>query len=217
MSEDPQGVTKYILDKYNLDRRRKGATEIPNTGRDDLSRLFAELGFRVGAEIGVEQGKYSEVLCRENPEATIYLVDPWAAYRNYREHVKQDLMDEFLRRAKERLGPFDNYKIVRKFSMEAVQEFRDGELDFVYIDGNHVLPYVINDIIEWSKKVRVGGIVSGHDYRESSKLVTQQHVVYAVNCYVKSYRIHPWFLLGRKAKVSGEIREANRSWLWEKR
>ena len=86
----------------------------------------------------------------------------------------------------------------------------------VYIDGNHTLPYVINDLIEWSKKVRVGGIVSGHDYRKSKRIITQNHVVYAVHCYTESYRINPWFLLGRKAQMEGEVRDDNRSWMWVK-
>jgi len=161
-------------------------------------------------------GLYSEVLCRENPQADIYGVDPWRAYRAYRDHVGQEKLDGFLETTKRRMAPYKNYTILREFSMNAAKHFEDGSLDFVYVDGNHTLPYVINDIIEWSKKVRVGGIVSGHDYRKSKRVVTQNHVVYAVYCYTQSYRIRPWFLLGRKAKIPGEVRDSNRSWVWVK-
>jgi hypothetical protein len=98
--------------------------------------------------------------------------------------------------------------------MDAVKDFGDDSLDAVYIDGNHTLPFVINDIIEWSKKVKIGGIVSGHDYRKSKRIVSQNHVPYAVHCYVESYRIRPWFLLGRKEMYPDEIRDGNRSWMW---
>jgi len=205
----------YILEKYELPEDGRPAV-IPSAGRDDLARLFAELGFRSGAEIGVEVGLYSEVLCRENPQATIYGVDPWRAYRAYRNHVSQGKLNGFLAATKARMAPYENYRIIRKFSMEAVEDFADGSLDFVYIDGNHTLPHIINDIIEWSKKVRIGGIVSGHDYRKSKRIVSQNHVVYAVHCYTESYRIKPWFLLGRKAKIKSEVRDNNRSWMWVK-
>lgn len=207
----------YILNKYGLaPSRTPRPTEIPNTGRDDLARLFAELGFRTGTEVGVEQGEYSEVLCRENPDATIYLVDPWQAYRGYQNHVSQELWGEWLEKTKIRLEPFTNWRIIRKFSMDAVRDFRDGELDFVYIDANHSLPNVINDIIEWARKIRPGGILSGHDFWEHSSRSqgTPVHVVYAVWAYIKSYRINPWFLWGSKQGGSGEIRDGRRSWMW---
>lgn len=191
-------------------------TVIPDAGRDDLACLFAELDFEIGVEVGVERGLYSEVLCRENPQATVYGVDPWRSYRNYRDHVSQGKLDGFLESTRRRMKPYPDYKILRELSLDAAKYFNDGQLDFVYIDGNHTLPFVINDMIEWSRKVRVGGIVSGHDYRESRRVVTQNHVVYAVECFVKSYRLRPWFLWGSKAVLAGETRDSNRSWMWVK-
>lgn len=209
---------QYIVEKYNLNLDvKRMPVEIPNAGRDDLAKLFAELNFRVGVEIGVEQGLYTEVLCETNPRAKIYGVDPWEAYPGYREHVSQSKLDGFYEGTRTRLVPFLNWELVRKFSMEAVQDFADSSLDFVYIDGNHALPFVINDIIEWDKKVRPGGIVSGHDYRKNKRARALQHVVYAVNCYTQAYRIWPWFLWGRKDKLPGEIRDDNRSWMWVKK
>jgi hypothetical protein len=205
---------QFVLDKYQVEPVRRGPTVIPNMGRKDLARLFAEMGFRTGAEIGVERGRYSETLCRHNREATIYGVDPWRAYRGYRVHVTQSKLDGFYEQALERLAGYPNWYAIRKFSIEALEDFEDGELDFVYIDGNHTLPFVINDLIGWSKKVRIGGIVSGHDYRKSKRIKTQNHVVYAVHCFTESYRIQPWFLLGRKAMLEGEVRDNNRSWMW---
>lgn len=208
----------YILQKYSLDPNVKHRpVEIPDVGRKDLPHLFAELDFKSGAEIGVEQGVYTELLCRANPQAKIYGIDPWLSYEGYRDDVEQSELEGFYDGTRIRLVPYTNYELIRKFSMEALADFNDGSLDFVYIDGNHTLSYIINDIIEWAKKVRVGGIVSGHDYRKSKKLVSQNHVVYAVNCYTQAYRIRPWFLLGRKAVVPGEVRDNSRSWMWVKR
>ena len=223
MVRDNMGIPKvaadniqFILDKYSLKPIRRRATIIPNTGRTDLAQIFAELGFTSGAEIGVERGLYSEVLGRENPQATIYGVDSWLAYKGYRDHVGQGKWDGFYRDTLERMTPYPKYRAIRKSSMDAVKDFKPGTLDFVYIDGNHALPFVINDIIEWSKIVRIGGIVSGHDYRKSKRIISTNHVVYGVHCFIESYRIHPWFLLGRKEVLPGEVREDNRSWFWVK-
>ena len=97
-------------------------------------------------------------------------------------------MDAFYEEAKQRLAKF-NVRFIRKSSMEAVQDFKDESLDFIYIDANHSFPYVMNDIVEWSKKVRPGGFVSGHDYSPYMFEVKQ-----AVDIWVKENNIKPLFL-----------------------
>ena len=42
--------------------------------------------------------------------------------------------------------------------------FPDSFFDWVYIDANHVAPYVAEDISAWWPKVKPGGVFSGHDY-----------------------------------------------------
>lgn len=204
----------YILNKYGLTVGHRMPIEIPNVGRDDLAKLFAELGFRIGAEIGVQQGAYSEVLCQSNPGLELYCVDAWTAYEGYREYVTQATIDRFYEQAQARLAPY-GCRLVKKFSMEALDDFEDSSLDFVYIDGNHDFVHVTQDIDGWQKKVRKGGIVSGHDYVRRG-LPTATHVVQVVNSYTYAYRIRPWFLLGRRARVNGEIRDKSRSWMWVK-
>lgn len=211
----PNSTLDFILHHYHLDPTARTPIEIPDTGRDDLAHLFRKLGFTSGAEIGVEQGVYAEVLCRANPGVMLSCVDAWRAYSGYRDHVSQDKLDGFYQATQARLAPYA-VEFVRAFSADAVKEFNDKSLDFVYLDANHELPFVMFDLIEWSKKVRPGGIVAGHDYYQSTRQDTKNHVVYAVDAYVRSYRIKPWFLLGTKAKVDGEVREKSRSFFWVK-
>ena len=207
----------YIVDRFKLDANaRKVPVQIPDFGRNELTKLFAELDFRIGVELGVEEGLYTEILCRNNPQAQIYGIDCWQSYPGYRDHVSQEKLDGFYEGTRKRLVPYGNYKLIRKFSKEALGDFEDESLDFIYLDGNHTLPFIINDLIEWSRKVRVGGIVSGHDYRKSKRMITDNHVVCAVQCYTRSYRIRPWFVLGRREKIEGEIRDSSRSWMWVK-
>jgi predicted O-methyltransferase YrrM len=76
--------------------------------------------------------------------------------------------------------------------MDAVKDFADGSLDFVYIDGHHGFKYVAEDIWEWHKKVRKGGIVAGHDYFTLNKDPRHpycNHVKEVVDAYVLAFKI----------------------------
>ena len=97
--------------------------------------------------------------------------------------------------ATERLKPY-NCAIIKQFSKDAAQTFKDGVLDFVYIDANHEYKFVLEDIEVWTPKVRNGGIVSGDDY-----YMTQTGnfgVIQAVHEYTEKYgyelQITPWDL-----------------------
>lgn len=213
---DTMNTLEIIAGKYNLDLTQRSPIEIPNVGRNGLAVLFNELDFKVGVEVGTEQGLYAEVLCKSNPDALLYCIDPWKHYTGYRDHVNQEKLDNFYEITKERVAKY-NCRLMREFSLDAVTTFGSGSIDFVYIDGNHELPFVMNDLIEWSKCVKIGGIVAGHDYRENKSLDTHNHVIHAVNAYTGAYRISPWFLLGTKAIVPGQARDRPRSWMWVKR
>lgn len=146
--------------------------------RIDLAKYFAELGLTIGAEIGVDGGVYSAKLCEANPKLKLYCIDPW----DLNEGTSRERRIRKYAEAKERLKPY-NAKLIRKFSMDAVKDFKDGSLDFVYIDGNHNFDYVMQDIIEWSKKVKKGGIIAGHDYSDGAHVGVKD----AVDLYVKHH------------------------------
>lgn len=206
----------WICNTYGLSSEQRNPIEIPNLSRDDLGGWFQTLGFTHGVEIGTEQGVFAEILCRAHPDLHLTCVDAWQAYQGYRDHVSQEKLEGFYTATQTRLKPY-HVNFIRAFSLDAVKQFPDRSLDFVYIDANHELPFVMNDIIQWSKKVRKGGIVAGHDYYKSTRFETKNHTVYAVDAYTQAYRIAPWFLLGRKEKRAGEKRDKSRSWLWVQR
>lgn len=190
---------EIILAKFNLDPHAdysKGHLPLNLTyfTREKLAELFAELGFENGAEVGVERGLYSEVLCKANPKLYLQCVDPWQTYRDYREHVTQSKLDEIEADARARLKPY-NVEFIKQFSMDAVKAFELDCLDFVYIDGNHQLEWVAPDIREWAKRVRPGGIVAGHDYFEPKNNAVMKYAVKtAVRQYTEEHHIAPWFI-----------------------
>lgn len=154
--------------------------------RIELAAYFHEQGFKVGAEVGVFAGHYSEVLCRAVPGLKLYCVDAWAPYAGYRDHKFEASFKRAYDSTVERLKPY-NHEIIRKFSMDAVKDFEDESLDFVYIDGNHSYEHVRDDIREWAKKVRKGGIVAGDDYYVMAS--GNVGVIQAVDEYAKQHDI----------------------------
>jgi hypothetical protein len=206
---------QHIINKYKLNPAQRLPIEIPDMGRNQLAEVFYELNFTSGAEIGVESGAYSEILCKANPSLHLFCVDAWITYRGYRDYTRPETIATFYENAQKTLSQY-NTTLIRKFSMDAVKDFKDESLDFVYIDGNHTFPFVTQDIAEWSKKVKPGGIIAGHDYHRYLKR-RQIHVVDVVNAYTHAYDINPWFVTGSKEKIDGVIRDTVRSWFWVNR
>jgi len=171
--------------------------------RDSLARLFNKLGYKTGAEIGVNKGAYSQVLCTKIPGVELYCIDTWAPYNKRKSQASQDACYV---RAQRALRGFD-VTFIRKASLDAVKDFADGSLDFVYIDAMHDFDNVIMDIINWSPKVRIGGIVSGHDYIKRDS----QGVAEAVNAYTAAHYINPWYITGHN------LDDRTNSFFWVKK
>ena len=185
---------EHLAKKFDLDLDKKSPIEITNVNRTIMAQTLGELNFKVGAEVGVAQGHHAKVLCENNPGVRLYMVDVWDHYDGYREY--RDRIHKYHIEALERTAPFDAIPI-KKFSMDAVKEFEDNSLDFVYIDGAHDFKNVAMDICEWSKKVRPGGIVFGHDYKRwlpgRSRYIV--HVKDVVQAFMYAHGIRPWFVL----------------------
>lgn len=165
--------------------------------REELPKLFKELGFKFGAEVGVCRGEFSELLCKGIPGLKFYGVDPWSFVPVFKNFRKQSDHDKNYEEALNRLNLYDA-TLIRQPSMEGVKEIEDEVLDFVYIDGDHRFEFVINDIAEWSKKVKKGGIVCGDDFGMSKTNSDFHHVEVAVRAWCVAHEIKTWFVLERR-------------------
>ena len=206
----------YIIDKYKINVGKQYLVDVEQmAGSADLSKLFAELKFNKGVEVGTDQGLFAEVLCKDNPDLKLFCVDPWIAdaYEEGNPYkVEAEYYNARYEETKERLKPY-NATIVRKTSMEALEDFEDNSLDFVYIDANHDFLNFTMDLHYWMKKVRPGGIVSGHDYAYFS-YKKFNHVKRALIAYARCYRMIPVFAVMHT--TTGLRRDRYRSWFWVK-
>ncbi len=116
----------------------------------------------VGVEIGTYKGKHAKAILENLNIKKLYLVDPYTNYENYDDYGREDF-NKLFKEAMKRLSKFkDKTLFIRKKSSEALEEIPDN-LDFVYIDGNHTYEYAKKDMEDYYKKLKVGGVLSGHD------------------------------------------------------
>jgi hypothetical protein len=196
-----------VFDAFNLREQLGTVTAYTATdpiitvdrSRFDIPRLCKRLGFERGAEIGVWRGGFSATFLKAGLEMTC--VDAWAPLPGWLDtkHVAGDvgvaMLEEAYAAALAELAPFaDRCTVLRMTSADAAMTVPDGSLDFVYIDADHSYGAVHQDLGAWSRKVRPGGLIAGHDYRKFENKPTI-HVVEAVTDYTTERGIRPIFIL----------------------
>jgi len=141
-----------------------------NHHRDKFFPMMIDaLRLKVGAEIGVDKGLFSEHLLSKSTLYKLYCIDPWID--NFGSDYKPNEYDpngsNRMKEAMERLASYkDRIVPIRDFSVNAAKQIENNCLDFCYIDGDHSLEGIYTDIYTWIKKVRTGGIIAGHDYKD---------------------------------------------------
>lgn len=128
-----------------------------------------------GAEIGVFAGDLSTRLLQDKT-MNLILVDSWATHGegeyaksgDFHATLSQEQQDDYFKMTQNRVK-FANgrAKIIRKSSVEAAKDVADNSLDFIFVDADHSYEGCKADIIAWKDKVREGGIISGHDYKNT--------------------------------------------------
>jgi hypothetical protein len=119
-------------------------------------------------EIGAWKGKSTSVMAVEiansGKKIQFDVVDTW---RGSIEHVndKDVLNGDLYKVFTKNLEPVkDHINPIRLPSLEAAKLYKDNSLDFVFIDASHDYENVIADIRAWYPKVKLTGIIGGHDF-----------------------------------------------------
>ncbi|MGB3407017.1 MAG: class I SAM-dependent methyltransferase [Jannaschia sp.] len=126
----------------------------------------------VGAEVGVWEGRFSETILEVCSPTELHLIDPWEydpRFNNtgFGRKKNAERMPQMHEMVAEKFASDARVKLHRMTSGEALPEFADGALDWVYIDGNHNEPFIGMDLALSSKKVKPGGVIAGDDYHWS--------------------------------------------------
>jgi len=183
-------MKSYLYETHARKTRQHPPIRLKNVDRTYIPQLLAQFNFTKGAEIGVAGGRYSEILCKTIPNIDLLCVDTWAVGDDAMSKSKgQEVADARYVEAQERTKGY-NVTFLKGKSMDIVRDIPYESLDFVYIDACHDFDYVMQDIIEWSKRVKKGGLVAGHDYYRFNSA----GVIEAVDAYIKCHQIREVFL-----------------------
>lgn len=169
--------------KYNNDNLiasiEKIAERITSDKRSNHHRdkffptLINELGLKVGVEVGTDKGGFAHHLLSKSNLDVLHCIDPWiddfgSDYKpGYYDKNGSNRMND----AAKLLNEFvSNGRCIlhRNFSADVASEW-DEPIDFIYIDGDHSLEGIYTDVYSWINKVKVGGILAGHDYKDGPK------------------------------------------------
>lgn len=135
---------------------------------------------KIGAEVGVFEGDTVNGMLREYPGLRMYAVDPWDL-GDPKNTTLRRVPSSFLQKTKETFfaktaWAKDRLTVYNMQSLEGCKRVQDGELDFVFIDGDHRYEAAKEDLNAWWPKLRSGGILFGDDYRNAKRFGVIQAV-----------------------------------------
>jgi hypothetical protein len=156
-------------------------------GRREVVNLISDGD--ICMELGVYKGDYANEILKRRP-SKLHLIDPWQSIIDIpsRWHAApQSEMDSFKSDVINRFRDDDNVEISEKYSIDSVQDFKDGYFDFIYIDANHSYEHVKFDLNNWWPKLKSGGFMCGNAYENNDyqREILDFGVVSAVDEFMK--------------------------------
>jgi SAM-dependent methyltransferase len=146
-------------------------------------------------EVGSWKGRSAAFMAVEiinsNKNIKFDCVDTWKGsieHTTYDVITEEKLYDVFLSNIK----PVNHFiNPVRMTSIKASKLYEDNSLDFVFIDASHEYEDVKEDILAWLPKVKIGGILAGHDYNTFEGVDRAVNEIFNINdleiseyCYI---------------------------------
>lgn len=117
----------------------------------------------IGSWKGMSSAFMAVEIANSGKNIDFYCVDTWEGSVEHELYGidTSTLYDTFL----DNMSPLQKYyKAIRARSLQAVKQFEDKSLDFIFIDASHEYEDVRDDIIAWLPKLKDGGVIAGHDY-----------------------------------------------------
>ncbi len=112
----------------------------------------------VVAEIGVNEGDFSEKILSICTPQKLVLIDVWASKR-YHGGLFDMVKNRFATQIAE-----GKIEIMRDYSFGAIAACADATFDWVYLDTDHTYDTTRKELELLRPKMKKGGIIAGHDY-----------------------------------------------------
>lgn len=133
--------------------------------RTDLFKSFYPK--QIIAELGVFRGDFSHTILRECKPKELHLIDVFQGITHSGDKDGKNIIDVDLNKSYVDLAK--KYKNKNVFihkgdSTTILKSFDDNYFDIIYIDADHSYEGVMADLELSYKKIRRGGVITGHDY-----------------------------------------------------
>lgn len=145
-----QNIPKFEISDMHI----KNASLI--TTREELLRILPKNG--VVGELGVDEGDFSNLILTINKPKKLHLIDFWGSKR-YNQSKRIKVENRFKKEVENKI-----VEINLGLSTEVVDDFKDNYFDWIYIDTSHSYETTIQELTLYRNKVKVDGVIAGHDY-----------------------------------------------------
>lgn len=149
--------------------------------RNDISRICLERGYETFIEVGTLDAQWITAIANQAKSTDFMSVDRWLPYADVFTEETLALSKAAAYRASESTA---NHSILEMESTKAAQMFQDQSIDVVYLDGDHSDAGIRADLAAWAPKVKIGGILAGHDYVTGHEFIS---VIPAVDEFAKEH------------------------------
>lgn len=150
----------------------------------------------VCAEVGVKRGVNAKDMLTKLSIKKLYLIDNWIT-----KHSSEEITLKNLEKFKDKIVTLTGE------SSKVCNNIKDEELDFVYIDADHKYKGIKKDIESYYPKVKIGGLICGHDYFERK----DRGVIKAVDEFFGKKNINTVLCLDSPEKT-----KVYDWWIWKK-
>jgi len=124
-----------------------------------------------GIEIGTAEAMLTKTLLMEFPNLhKIYTIDPYIHNPNseFEAARPQEWHNDRHEQAKQALSIYGTRALILPVKSDEAVSLTPDSVDFVWIDGDHLIAQIEKDIKNYYPKVIRGGIFGGHDYPQAS-------------------------------------------------
>ena len=160
--------------------------------RDEIPDVLNEFSlFGHVAEVGVLWGGFTAHVLAKWKGEKYYCVDPWVAQSDevYREKDDNVDYDQCFRQVNQLAEKDKRVVVLKGLSEVMVKDVPLCSLDWAFIDGNHIYKNVLDDMDVWFNRLKIGGILSGHDYNHNPEYPAFCEVKPAVDRWMKDHNI----------------------------
>lgn len=160
--------------------------------RNSLLDLLPK-GLKV-AELGIFKAEFSEIILEKMQPSELFLIDifPTEMMSGDKDgnNIVQVNLDMLYNSIIDRFKNNKEVKVVKSYTSDFLTSISDEYLDVVYIDADHSYEGVKKDLELSFKKVKINGIIMGHDYT----INMFPGVVMAVNEFCQKYNLNIEYL-----------------------